>query len=66
MTTLVLPPRYTSDSIAVSKAAVRAGLEVERLPGWRVPDWLRGRDVVLYGELLFAAVVAHDVDLSLL
>jgi ATP-grasp domain, R2K clade family 2 len=66
MPTLVLPPRFTPDSIALLKAGVRAGLEVERLPGWRVPDWLKGRDVVLYGEPLFAAVVAQEFDLNLL
>jgi hypothetical protein len=66
MPTLVLPPRYTSDSIAVSKAAVRAGWGVERLGSWRVPDHLSGQEVVLYGEPLFAAVVAGDLGLSLL
>jgi hypothetical protein len=66
MPTLVLPPRYTEDSIAVSKAAVRAGWEVERLVNWRVPDHLVGQEVVLYGEPLFAAVVARDLGLSLL
>jgi hypothetical protein len=66
MPTLVLPPRYTPDSAAVGDAARRAGWEVERLPTWRVPDHLSGRDVVLYAEPLFAAVVAEDLDLSLM
>jgi hypothetical protein len=66
MPTLVLPPRYTPDSIAVSKAAGRAGWGVERLGSWRVPGHLAGQEVVLYGEPLFAAVVAGDLGLSLL
>ncbi|HYT87585.1 MAG TPA: ATP-grasp domain-containing protein [Gemmataceae bacterium] len=66
MPTLILPPRYTPDSIAVSKAAVRAGWGVERLGSWRVPDHLAGQEFVLYGEPLFAAVVADPLGLSLL
>jgi hypothetical protein len=66
MPTLILPPRYTPDSIAVSQAAARAGWGVERLPSWRVPDHLKGGEVVLYGEPLFAAVVADDLGVSLL
>jgi len=43
-----------------------AGWSVERLPGWRVPDWLKGQEVVLYGEPLFAAVVADALGIALL
>jgi hypothetical protein len=66
MPTLILPPRYTPDSIAVGKAAFRAGWEVERLTSWRAPADLVGHDVVLYGEPLFAAVVAPELGLLLL
>jgi hypothetical protein len=66
MPTLVLPPRFTPDTIAVGQAATTAGWSVERLPSWRVPEWLRGQDVALYGEPLFAAVVAEDLGLALL
>jgi hypothetical protein len=66
MPTLVLPPRYTSDTIAVGRAAAVAGWAVERLAGWRVPEWLGGEDVVLYGEPLFASVVAADLNVALL
>jgi len=61
MPTLVLPPRFTPDTIAVGHAAAAVGWEVERLPSWRAPEWLRGQDVVLYGEPLFAAVVADEL-----
>jgi hypothetical protein len=43
-----------------------AGWSVERLPSWRVPEWLRGQEVALYGEPLFAAVVADELGLALL
>src|SRR5207247_725897 len=64
--TLILPPRYTPDSVALWRAALAAGWQVERLQGWRVPERLRGQDVVLYGEPLFAAVVAAELDVVLL
>ncbi len=66
MPTLVLPPRMTPDTIAVADAAERAGWQVERLPSWRVPPGLADRDPVLYGEPLFADVVAGPLQLALL
>jgi hypothetical protein len=65
-TTLILPPRYTPDTIAVGRAAGRAGWEVERLASWRVPAWLRERDVAMYGEPLFAAMIAEQLEMVLL
>src|SRR5436305_70695 len=66
MPTLVLPPRYTQDSVALWRAAQAAGWETLRLPGWRVPESLRDEEVVLYGEPLFAAIVAEALGLTLL
>ncbi len=66
MPTLVLPPRYTPDSIAVASAASAQGWSVERLASWRPPAWLAAEEVVLYGEPLFAAVVAEPLGLALL
>src|SRR4051794_26921686 len=65
MPTLVLPPRYTPDSIAVSHAAGRAGWQVERFASWRVPEGFTADEVVLYGEPLFATVVADALGLTL-
>jgi hypothetical protein len=65
MTTLILPPRYTVDSAALWKAAIDADWEVERLQGWRVPPNLAIDDVVLYGEPLFAAIVAEQLNLAM-
>lgn len=60
---LVLPPRYTNDSNDLWRAAVAADWDIVRLPNWRVPgelkEELRGREVALYGEPLFVAVVAE-------
>jgi hypothetical protein len=66
MPTLVLPPRFTPDTIAVGNAAQAVGWPVERLPRWRLPDGWRSEDVALYGEPLFAAVVADQLGLVLL
>ena len=63
MPTLILPPRYTSDSIGVSKAAVQAGWEVERLSSWRVPAHLQGDGPD--EELRWADAAAHSDDQEL-
>ncbi|MFI0351139.1 ATP-grasp domain-containing protein [Actinomadura sp. 9N407] len=66
MPMLVLSPRYTADSRTLRTAAVTAGWGVERLGGWRAPDRLRGRDVVLYGEPLFVEIIATRLGLAML
>jgi hypothetical protein len=66
MPTLILPPRITPDTDAMLAAAQVAGWEALRLDGWRVPAGLNGRDVVLYGEPLFADVVAPSLGVALL
>jgi len=64
--TLILSPRYTPDSIALRNAAIELGWVVERLHSWRPPDEFIGRDVVPYGEPLFAAVIADALQLALI
>jgi hypothetical protein len=66
MTTLVLPPRITEDGIALSRAATRAGWDVERLPSWHIPPLLREEDVVLFAEPLFVLHTAPQLDLTML
>lgn len=63
---LVLPPRYSEDSISLSQAALSIGWHVERLTSWRAPEWLQARDVVLYAEPLFAEVVKKPLGIALL
>ena len=64
--TLLMSARYTPDSIALWRAAVRRGWSAQRLHGWRAPAELRGAGVTVYGEPLFAAAVASQLDLALL
>ncbi|HRX87587.1 MAG TPA: ATP-grasp domain-containing protein [Phycisphaerae bacterium] len=63
---LILPPRYTPDSIALWHAATRAGWRSERLQQWRVPDWLHGERCVIYGEPLFAHAIAPELGVRLI
>jgi hypothetical protein len=66
MPILILPPRQTPDAEAIRSAAVEAGWRVEQLASWRAPEWLRGHDLILYGEPLFADVVTPTLGLALL
>lgn len=66
MPTLVLPPRYTSDTARLWKAALAAGWKTERLLSLRASLCLQDRTVALYGEPFFAAVVAEQLNLALL
>lgn len=63
---LVLPPRYTDNSIAMWRAAFKAGWRTQRLMSWRAPAELRNERVVLYGEPLFAAAVADELGIALI
>jgi hypothetical protein len=66
MTTLVLSPRYTPDSIQLRRAALEAGWAVERLQSYRVAENLRGIDIALYGEALFTTIIAEELGYILL
>ncbi len=69
MKTLILSPRYTSDSVALRAAALASGWDAERLVSWRPPAHLRELpeiEPVPYGEPLFAAVVADVLELALI
>ncbi|MBY0232998.1 MAG: ATP-grasp domain-containing protein [Gemmataceae bacterium] len=66
MPTLVLTPRFTEDAQALWRAASRRGWDVERLPGWRVPEELRSvPEPVLYLEALFGPALAERFGLRL-
>jgi hypothetical protein len=61
---LLLSPRFSEDSIALRDAALRKGWDVERVRSWRteeVPD-VRA----IYGETLWAKVIAEQVGRSLI
>ena len=59
---LILSPRYTEDARRVRLAALEAGWEVERAQGWRAQAvGVPGRRWAVYGEPLFARLVAEQV-----
>lgn len=65
--TLILPPRYSVDSIALYKAASVENWQVERLQGWRIPEnFNKNRSFAIYGESLFGAVVSEQLNLVLI
>lgn len=64
--TLILPPRYLSDSVALWRAALASGWRAERLLGWIPPPHWRDQDPVLYGDPLWAGVVAEGLSVALL
>lgn len=66
MTTLILSPRYTDDSIRLRRAALASGWRVERLQNYRVPEYLPRTDIALYGETLFVSIVAEALNHRLL
>jgi ATP-grasp domain, R2K clade family 2 len=65
---LILPPRYSVDSIALYQAAAAIeNWKVERLQGWRIPEnFNKDRNFAIYGESLFGAVVSEQLNLSLI
>jgi hypothetical protein len=66
MPTLVLPSRYTSDTIRLWKAALELGWTAERLQNWQPPVGLSERDPIIYGEPMFAVAVAEALGLALI
>jgi hypothetical protein len=66
MRTLLLSPRYTSDSRAVREAAFTAGWKVFRLASRRLPEGVEGTELVVYGEPGMVDVVAWAADVALL
>lgn len=66
MPVLLLPPRITPDSRVLHQAALKMEWQVERLENWRPPARLRNEDIALYGEPLFADIVAGPLGLALL
>lgn len=65
---VILAPRMTDDSKSIWKKCIELGWTTERMQGWRVPEHLASthRQVLIYGEPLFAEAVADQIDLVLL
>ena len=63
---LILPPRITEDSVRVRRAAIKSGWQVLRLQGWRVATLPAVERISIYGEPLFARMVAAQCERVLL
>ncbi|MDC0833879.1 ATP-grasp domain-containing protein [Geitlerinema sp. CS-897] len=67
MPTLVLSSRYSEDSIALWRAAIARGWDVERLVNWRLPPRLKTvSEPVLHLEGLMADAIAEQLGVRLL
>ena len=66
MPTLLLSPRYTTDSRQLRRAAESAGWQVFRQADWRPPRHEFTGDVAIYGEPLFVDVMAAALDLAVI
>lgn len=66
MTTLILPPRYSEDSVALWRAAIGLGWKVKRLQGWQLPTIAEPSAIAIYGEPMFAAHVAAALECVLI
>lgn len=63
MVTLILPQRYTPDSVALWQAAINEGWATQRLQSWRIQERPEGA-VIVYGEHLFAITIAEQLNLK--
>lgn len=66
MPTLLLSPAGIDDTTTLWRAAQQLDWAVERLQGWRIPEWLSGDDFIIYGEGLFVEMVADHFNLALI
>lgn len=67
MNTLILSPREIEDAEILSKAAQENGWKVSKLARWRVAkDFKIKGDIAIYGEPLFARVIAAQLERVLL
>src|SRR4051794_25332612 len=66
MPLLVLPGRYTEDSISLWRAATEAGWNVQRIHGWNFPPELRHGEPRVYGESFFCRAAAAALGLTLI
>jgi len=64
MPILILPARYSEDSILLWHTAASEGWIVQRLQTWRMVDPIEGEKITLYGEPLFAAAIAEQLSLN--
>lgn len=66
MKTLILSPRHTPDSNILWKTALNNRWKIARLYKYRVPEHITSSSAKIYGENLFAEIVAEQLDIALL
>lgn len=67
MPTVILTPRYSSDSQALWRAAIQLGWRAERLLNWQLPDELKQvAEPVLYLESVMAESIAQEMGVQLI
>ncbi|MCP4215079.1 MAG: ATP-grasp domain-containing protein [bacterium] len=66
MPVLILPPRYTEDSIIMWRTANAEGWTTHRVQGWRIEEHFSADQAAIYGEPLFAATIAQQLSLVLM
>jgi hypothetical protein len=64
MPTLLLSARQTDDAQKLWRACIAANWDVVRVHGWKVPS-VSAQEVAIYGEPLFASLVAQTLNLHL-
>lgn len=63
---VVLSPKYSEDSIRLLQASYQSSYQLRRFGSWTVPEEFRKDVVAVYGEDLFAQVVAEQCGFTLL
>ncbi|MCP4151868.1 MAG: ATP-grasp domain-containing protein [bacterium] len=66
MSTLILPPRYTEDSIALWRTASKCGWKPQRVHGWRLNSPVTDDEIAIYGEALFVSAIAEQSSLKMI
>ncbi len=63
---VALSPMYTKDSNILKKASIGSSYELSRFNGqWNVPEEFRTAVVAVYGEDIYAEIVAEQCNLTL-
>ena len=65
MPTLILPPKYSEDTIRMAQAATQASWDVERLQDWTIPDGNEYENPIPYGKAPFPEMISPRLGISL-
>ena len=65
MPTLILPPKYSEDTIRMAQAATQSSWEIERLEDWSIPDGKEYKNPIPYGKAPFPETISPRLGISL-